>query len=79
MKASSFDKIARELFGNVLHPFWFSCTQSQASVFYREVAKDILHIVLPDLGTRGEWYDVKVYPFWKHFDPLFGRHFPDEL
>jgi hypothetical protein len=36
-------------------------------------------VVLPDLGSRGVWYDVKVFPFASVLDPLFEKHFPDSI
>lgn len=79
MKPDRFDKIAKELFGRTLEPLGFSCLGSNTSVFHRKAGHDIYHLVMPDLGTRGVWYDVKVFPFWAKFDPLFVKNFPDSL
>ncbi|MFG0266672.1 MAG: hypothetical protein ACF8AM_16225 [Rhodopirellula sp. JB055] len=79
MKPDSFDNIAKELFGRALEPLGFSCSGSKTSVFHRKVDGDIYHLVMPDLGTRGAWYDVKVFPFWSRLDPQFVERFPDSL
>lgn len=35
--------------------------------------------MLPDLGSRGAWYDVKVFPVSPLLAPSFDSQFPDEL
>jgi hypothetical protein len=79
MKPAEFDKLARGLFGSVLSPLGFSCELSKMSVFYREVRSGFYHVVMPDLGSRGVWYDVKVFAFASVFEPLFDQRFPDSI
>lgn len=77
MKPKEFDKIAKELLASVLGPLGFSCKRSITATFHREVSPGCFHVILPDLGSRGMWYDVKVFPFASVLDPLFEKHFPD--
>lgn len=79
MKSKQFDVIAKELFSSALEAYGFSCDKSRSSVFYREVSPDCFHAILPDLGTRGAWYDVKAFPFATVLDPLFEKHLPDSV
>lgn len=39
----------------------------------------MVHIILPDLGRSGGWYDVKVFPASPLLDPQFEECFPDDL
>lgn len=79
MTPKAFDKLARELFSATLTPLGFSCENSRTCTFYRALGNGMWHIVMPDLGTRGAWYDVKVFPCCESLEPLFTARFPDEL
>lgn len=79
MTPEQFDLTAKELFGHVLGPFGFVSNRSKYCTFYRKASEDIYHVVLPDLGTHGEWFDVKVYPASPLLEVLFDERFPDEL
>lgn len=79
MKPQQFDKLARAAFGSVLNEAGFTCDKSRHCTFYREATDGFYHVVLPDLGTRGAWYDVKVFAFSELLDPRFADRFPDDL
>jgi hypothetical protein len=79
MNTKQFDKLANEAFGSVLLSQGFSNDRSKHCTFYREISTGFYHIVLPDLGTRGVWYDVKVFAYSEFFDATFSDRFPDEL
>jgi hypothetical protein len=79
MTPKQFDKIAGDLFGEVLATAGFSNERSQCCTFYRQASDVVFHIILPDLGTRGAWYDVKVFPVSPVVDPIFSTRFPDGL
>lgn len=79
MKSQHFDKLARTAFGNILNEAGFRSDKSRHCTFYREVTSGFYHIVLPDLGTRGAWYDVKVFAISELLDPRFTVRFPDDL
>lgn len=79
MKENEFNRVAKELFGAQLGPHAFSSERSRSCIFYREVSSGFFHIVAPDLGLRGAWYDVKVFAFASILDPLFEVKFPDDL
>ena len=79
MKPKQFDKLASEAFGNVLGEAGFENSKSRHCTFYREASENFYHIVLPDLGTRGAWYDVKVFAYSSLLDPRFSDRFPDDL
>ena len=79
MKPQQFDKLANEAFGGVLAPAGFSNDKSRYCTFYREVSDGFYHIVMPDLGTRGAWYDVKVFAYSSCLTPRFEEIFPDDL
>lgn len=79
MKPRQFYDIARELFDGVLPRAGFSRQHSRFCTYCRRVGGDVYHLVMPDLGTRGVWYDVKVFPASPHLQPLFESHFPDAL
>ncbi|MFN3151366.1 hypothetical protein [Bremerella sp.] len=79
MKAKQFDKLAKEAFGSVLHDFGFTSEGSRWCTFHRQVNEDIYHFILPDLSSRGVWYDVKVFATCPRLDPLFSEKFPDSL
>ena len=79
MTPKAFDKLARDHFSETLVPLGFSCEKSSTCTFYRASGNGIWHIVMPDLGTRGAWYDVKVFPCCESLEPLFTKDFPDEL
>ena len=79
MTPAKFDKLATSLFGEVLEPKGFSSEKSRHCTFYRQVSDEIYHIVLPDKGRDGSWYDVKVFPASPAIDPMFEKEFPDYL
>lgn len=79
MTPKAFDKIARELFSETLSPLGFTCEGSETCTFYRAIGNGIWHVIMPDLGTRGVWYDVKVFPCSEQLEPRFRERFPDEL
>jgi len=79
MKSSQFDRLARKLFGDVLSDFGFSCEKSKHCMFHRKTAEEVFHFVLPDRGTKGSWFDVKVFATSPRIDPRFPICFPDEL
>jgi hypothetical protein len=79
MTPKQFDKIASDLIGGVLAPAGFSKEKSRFCTFYRKVSEEIYHVILPDLGTRAAWYDVKVFPASPLLDPMFDAQFPDDL
>ena len=79
MKGKQFDKLGRELFAGVLGEYGFTCERSRHCTFYRQITEDIYHVVLPDLGSRGAWYDVKVFPASPVLDRRFHEIFPNEL
>ena len=79
MTPKHFDKVARQLFANVLSDYGFSCEKSRFCTFYRQHSDEVFHFVLPDLGTRGTWFDVKVFPASPLLSPLFKENFPDDV
>jgi hypothetical protein len=79
MTPKQFSTIAKELFGSVLRPFGFSSDDSSYAVFYRSAGNGVWHVVSADQGTRGAWYDVKVFATHESLEPDFQVHFPDEL
>ena len=74
-----FDKLARELFGAVLSPHGFSCELSRHCTFTRQIGDDIVHVIMPDPGTRCAWYDIQVFPTSPRFHDDFAERFPDSL
>jgi hypothetical protein len=79
MTAKEFDALAKETFGNSLTPLGFTCQGSSRCTFYRKLDNDVYHFVMPDIGSRGAWYDLKVFPHSPDIDPLFQQRFPDDL
>jgi len=79
MKVKEFDRHAKTLFGATLSKYGFESTQSKHCTFVRELPGDVFHFVMPDPGTRGVWFDVKVFATSPVLDPLFRQHFPDYL
>jgi hypothetical protein len=79
MTPKQFDRFAGQMFGSALVPAGFSTETSHRCTFYRKVSKEVYHVVMPDLGSRGAWYDVKVFPASPLIDPLFDSRFPDDL
>jgi len=77
MKPSQFDKLARVHFGRVLEPYGFSCARSRFATFHRKATGDVFHFIMPDAGTRGAWYDVKVFASTPALDPTFQDDFPE--
>ena len=74
-----FHKLARELFGNVLKPHGFSCSESRNCTFVRQISNDVFHIILPDPGAQCAWYDINVFPTSPKFYDDFVVKFPDDL
>ena len=79
MTSKQFDKKIKELFLPVLNEYGFESDASKYCTFYRKFSEDIYHFILPDLGTKGAWYDVKVFASSPKIDPLFLDEFPDDL
>ncbi|EDL60367.1 hypothetical protein [Gimesia maris] len=79
MTPKQFDKVARQLFAGVLSAYGFTCEGSRYCTFYRKYSDELFHFVLPDLGTHGTWFDVKVFPASPLLDPLFQEDFPDDV
>lgn len=79
MTPKQFSTIAKGLFGPTLKPFGFSTERSSHAVFYRSAGNGVWHIVSADLGTRGAWYDVKVFATHESLEPVFDSRFPDGL
>lgn len=80
MTPKQFDKNAPKLFRPVLEPFGFSTEGSQHCTYHRKSESgEVYHFVLPDLGSRGAWYDIKVFGASPLLDPLFAEKFPDEV
>ena len=74
-----FVRLARELFGDVLGDFGFSCDRSRRCTFVRQIDADVYHIVMPDPGTRCAWYHVHVFPTSPKLQDDFDSRFPDDL
>lgn len=79
MTTHDFDLVANELFGGVLTPLGFTNERTERCTFYRTVGDGIYHFIMPDIGSRGAWYDVRVFPHSPAIYPLFERRFPDDL
>lgn len=79
MKQKEFDQLCLELFAPVLEPHGFSAQGSKYCTFHRKLSADIYNVVIPDMGSRGVWFDVKVAPVSPKLDPLFESKFPDSI
>lgn len=79
MTPKQFSILAKELFGATLGQHGFSSEKSSHAVFYRSVGSGVWHIISADQGTRGAWYDVKVFATCECLEPEFWDRFPDEL
>jgi hypothetical protein len=79
MKESEFDQLAKKYFGEVLEPYGFSAEKSNYCDFYRHVGNEVYHVVSPSLGSRGTWFDVKVFFTSPLIEPEFDKRFPNEL
>lgn len=79
MTPKQFDKAALKLFGSVLQEHGFSSEGSRYCTFHRKASDEVYHFIIPDPGSRGAWYDIKVFPASPALDPLFTEHFPDDL
>jgi hypothetical protein len=79
MTPKQFDKSVRNVFGSVLQEHGFSLDESQYCTFHRKTSEDVYHFVVPDLGSRGTWYDIRVFHASPIVDPLFFEQFPDEI
>jgi len=79
MNSIDFEKIARELFGAVLEPYGFTTEGSRHCTFHRKVNNEIFNVIIPDLGSNGVWYDIKVAPLSPALDPLFEERYPDNV
>lgn len=74
-----FDRLARELFGDVLAPHGFSCDASKRCTFTRQMSDRVYHIIMPDPLRRIPWYDINVFPTSPAFHEDFNERFPDDL
>ncbi len=79
MTPTQFDKSVRLFFEPVLHKHAFSLDGSRHCTFQRKASDEVYHFIVPDLGRRGAWYDVKVFPASPQLDPLFAERFPDDI
>lgn len=79
MNPAAFDKIASASVAAVLAKRGFGSEGSKHCTFYRRVSPDIWHVVMPDPGSRGMWYDMKVFATSPKIEPLFDELFPDFL
>jgi len=79
MMQSTFNRLAGELFCNLLHQFGFTNQGSQHLTYYRTTSEGVYHVVAPSLGRSGTWYCVRVFPHSPHIDPQFDSRFPDRL
>jgi hypothetical protein len=79
MTPREFDEVANENLAKILLPFGFENTDTSRCTFYRKSGQDVYHFVMPDIGSRGVWYDVKVFPTSPLIYPLFAIKFPDDL
>ncbi len=79
MTPKQFDREARDAFSGVLSSEGFESSASKHCTFYRQVTDDLWHLIVPDIGSRGVWYDVKVFATSSRIEPLFSERFPDEL
>jgi hypothetical protein len=79
MTPKQFNAVAKELFGETLGEFGFTSERSSYSVFYRPAENGVWHVISADQGTRGAWYDVKVFATCECLEPEFEKRFPDEL
>ncbi len=79
MTPKLFDKTVREFFRPVLQEHGFTTDRSQHCTFHRKASDQIYHFIVPDLGSRGAWYDIKVFPSSPLIDPFFVERFPDDM
>ena len=79
MTPSRFFRSARDLFAETLVPMGFSCERSISCTFSRLVGEGLWHVIMPDVGTKGAWYDVKVFPCCERLQARFSERFPDQL
>ncbi len=79
MRAKVFNSLAKELFGEVLIPLGFTTQGSKRCTFYRKVGNEVFHFITPDMGLRGAWYDVLVFPHSPAIYPLFNQRFPNGM
>jgi hypothetical protein len=79
MTPRQFDEQARAALSTVLKSHGFEVSASRQCTFYRRTPEDLWHFVMPDPGTRGSWYDIKVFASSPAIEPLFHERFPDDL
>ena len=79
MKTKEFNRKVNELFKPILENYGFTSDGSKDCTFYRQINDDIFHFILPDLGTKGFSYDIKVFPTSSLIDPIFLESFPDKI
>src|SRR5437762_1890254 len=79
MTERQFDSLAVEMFTSVLVPRGFTNEGSKGCTFYRVIEDDVYHVIIPDMGSRGVWYDIRVFPHSPRIYPLFALRFPDNL
>lgn len=79
MKKAQFSKIVKEVLLKTLGPQGFSCEGSKHCTFWRKSGSDIYHVIRPDRGLRGTWFDVNVFPESPIISICFPSERPDEF
>src|SRR5688500_12983601 len=79
LSTKEFEALAREAFGAVLAPHGFSANDSRRCTFWRKVAAEVYHLVVPDKSRREPQYTVNVFPHSPLLEADFSTRFPDDL
>jgi hypothetical protein len=80
MTKQEFNALIRQLFGDVLQPFGFTCEHSQLCTFTRQVSDEVYHMIVPDRLSGHTSYRVFVFPTARVLlGPLFDARFPDQI
>ncbi len=79
MSPKTFSRLSREYFGTFLAPYGFLITDERSPLYYRINDNEIYHIVLPQLGSRGVWFDVNVFGHSPRLRENFYEEFPDSV
>jgi hypothetical protein len=80
LSAKKFDALAKKAFGSILEPEGFSCLESTRCTFYRQIADDLFHFVVPDQLRNLPKYDVKVFFNSPRLEPgAWEGKFPDDI
>jgi len=79
MGPKKFTQMSRKYFGELLAKYNFTSTDGNSPIFYRINENDVYHIVVPDLGSRGVWFDMKVFSHSPELLDSFHQDFPDRL